>query len=956
MSSPKDLNQPEKNIPNRSPNPEDASRNSDKENQLTQEFETRFHNEKVEKFLRGFAQHPDVNYHPDKFNDPTYVAINNIFITTKSPASPLFFKATQEERSANKENNFDWTGYTGSGYGISAYEYLVANGYHGRAQLLERLARFMQEVFVNSPYMINSIKGLNQFIKIPDSGQGTRTKEKPLEIEFKESIDYRVAAMIDLYRKIVYDFEYRRYVLPRNLRWFQFYVVVKDPRYFWEPGHIQKYIYNNRGKPSINNYTINDKIPLFQFNFTRCEIDFNESFSFLDTVETSTPDTPVTNSLKIQPGNVFEHFSFPFFSLELTNINRTYSGFSSKEAYSGGNANGLGSAGGEGEASEDSDKQNLRQKLEREANNERFVNRSRLKQDAKLSDTDKNRNPTGQNGLNPEDTNRNTLAGETPDIGGQSFGSQNSGEPPQPGDIIKENLQEVSNNLQSQLKRIEESIKERYSPEFIATTLEGYASSQIFPRINQNILLGNVYGFRGIQNDLTTNSNFLEDISDAIQFFRRLGGVDQDNLEEPNIYRQSNTTIFTNVDETINYQPPEPTNLQETVTYAEPSLQSLTETVDYENPELPELNEQISFEPPEIEGTQQVLQYEPPEIQPLQENVEYEAPETQGTQQILEYEPPEIEGTQQILEYEPPEIQPLQENVEYEPPEIQGTQQILEYEPPEIEGTQQVLEYEPPEIEGTQQVLQYKPPEIEGTQQVLEYNVQDLPFIDTEKLNYESSDLPQLETDIEYEQSEQPPLENVKVYTSDQTLEQALEQENMNYENESNPQIENESLEYNPSVERTNPGSLNFEREKTEASIGEEAKIYKPSKSGQVRLTNNKIYNNVSYNETLKEASLYKNSGETEATNEFDEENQSIYNQLEITHKGITFQDVLKENVYSSNNLSTEEQSEELFNYLKNVNVYSKDNVNRIAQHCREYPNLNEFMVEDSEGRINKDK
>jgi hypothetical protein len=267
-----------------------------------------------------------------------------------------------------------------------------------------------------------------------------------------------------------------------------------------------------------------------------------------------------------------------------------------------------------------------------------------------------------------------------------------------------------------------------------------------------------------------------------------------------------------------------------------------------------------------------------------------------------------------------------------------------------------VLEYEPPEIEGTQQVLQYKPPEIEGTQQVLEYNVQDLPFIDTEKLNYESSDLPQLETDIEYEQSEQPPLENVKVYTSDQTLEQALEQENMNYENESNPQIENESLEYNPSVERTNPGSLNFEREKTEASIGEEAKIYKPSKSGQVRLTNNKIYNNVSYNETLKEASLYKNSGETEATNEFDEENQSIYNQLEITHKGITFQDVLKENVYSSNNLSTEEQSEELFNYLKNVNVYSKDNVNRIAQHCREYPNLNEFMVEDSEGRINKDK
>src|SRR5690606_30650026 len=138
-----------------------------------------------------------------------------------------------------------------------------------------------------------------------ENGQKTRTHEKKITIEFHESIDYKVSAMIDLYRKIVYDFEYRRWTLPRNLRWFQMFVTIKDPRTFWSPGEIQRHFYQNSQDPVSSNplykgEDTDDELAVFVFNFTKCEIDFAESFGFLETVNNSTGDEAVSQKLVIQ--------------------------------------------------------------------------------------------------------------------------------------------------------------------------------------------------------------------------------------------------------------------------------------------------------------------------------------------------------------------------------------------------------------------------------------------------------------------------------------------------------------------------------------------------------------------------------------------------------------------------------------------------------------------------------
>lgn len=283
-----------------------------------------FYDSRVNLFHNGLGGGVTGGLNPSDFEDPTYLGIHNLLFTLDSDSSPLFANTVSDIKDRNK--------LSGAGWG-TAKQYLLNNGYYGKAALVDRFRELVRQIFIERPYYVKSIAGLKKFFPFPEEGGVTRTKDAKLDIEFYESIDNRVSLMIDLYRQIVYDWENMKYILPRNLRWFQLVVTIKDPRLFWDDASINLHFYNNAGS-SKGIFDMNSNMPIYVFNFTMCEFNIEESFSSFDTITNETSETPVEQKLSIIPGKLSEHFSFPIHSLELTSTPEDYMGPNARDAYS----------------------------------------------------------------------------------------------------------------------------------------------------------------------------------------------------------------------------------------------------------------------------------------------------------------------------------------------------------------------------------------------------------------------------------------------------------------------------------------------------------------------------------------------------------------------------------------------------------------------------------------------
>lgn len=119
--------------------------------------------------------------------------------------------------------------------GESAIGYLNAIGETVRANYLKQFIQGLLEVNDTRPYYWQTIEGLTEAwtksFEMIDPYQGSAEGEG-IVIGCLEAVDLKISALFNLYRLAVYDVEYKRFILPKNLMFFSVEIDVFEIRRF----------------------------------------------------------------------------------------------------------------------------------------------------------------------------------------------------------------------------------------------------------------------------------------------------------------------------------------------------------------------------------------------------------------------------------------------------------------------------------------------------------------------------------------------------------------------------------------------------------------------------------------------------------------------------------------------------------------------------------------------------
>ncbi len=117
--------------------------------------------------------------------------------------------------------------------GDYAYKYLSSVS-PARARLLKSFVESLQYLQNNKPYVFQTIEGLDRCWNIStdltDAYMGG--DDAKIAIGCLESLDLRITGIMDMYRKIAYDNNSRKEILPANLRKFRCTIFVQEIRRF----------------------------------------------------------------------------------------------------------------------------------------------------------------------------------------------------------------------------------------------------------------------------------------------------------------------------------------------------------------------------------------------------------------------------------------------------------------------------------------------------------------------------------------------------------------------------------------------------------------------------------------------------------------------------------------------------------------------------------------------------
>jgi hypothetical protein len=118
----------------------------------------------------------------------------------------------------------------------TAYHYLINRGYDQKAEYLKKFVELFKKINQQTPWFFQSIEGLDEAWKHlyqeADFKPILGTDRKITINCLDESVDMRMTALMDLYRKACFDWPNRREIVPLNLRRFKASVYVYEGRSF----------------------------------------------------------------------------------------------------------------------------------------------------------------------------------------------------------------------------------------------------------------------------------------------------------------------------------------------------------------------------------------------------------------------------------------------------------------------------------------------------------------------------------------------------------------------------------------------------------------------------------------------------------------------------------------------------------------------------------------------------
>jgi hypothetical protein len=161
----------------------------------------------LERYRKGLQS----NY--GKYNDPTYLGFVLMFNDNDVNKSPLLVR----------DDNGEQIG--------SALNYLKSIGDSQRFEYLKAFQKLLFDTNYWMPWFWQTIGGVDTIwdyknLKDPYKGGDSSI----LTIDTLESVDMRVTAMMDLYRRSCFDYNNRREILPDNLRMFEVTIFIQEIR------------------------------------------------------------------------------------------------------------------------------------------------------------------------------------------------------------------------------------------------------------------------------------------------------------------------------------------------------------------------------------------------------------------------------------------------------------------------------------------------------------------------------------------------------------------------------------------------------------------------------------------------------------------------------------------------------------------------------------------------------
>lgn len=224
------------------------------------------------KFMKGITSYA-------KYNDPTYLGFIFLF-------------------------DFDTSPLLGSEDTLgTAANYLKRTGQTSRLSYLNSFIKVLRDVNTNMPWYWQSIEGGPELWKWKGMADPYRGgDDAKVIVTTLESVDLIITMLMDLYRKAVYDYEYRRVVIPVNLRKFTVTIHVEEIRmfHFEKLTPVAKQALTQLNEKAPNDFTgklltkddlyIEGNTPYVTFTLNFCEFLDDESGSILETLANTAPE------------------------------------------------------------------------------------------------------------------------------------------------------------------------------------------------------------------------------------------------------------------------------------------------------------------------------------------------------------------------------------------------------------------------------------------------------------------------------------------------------------------------------------------------------------------------------------------------------------------------------------------------------------------------------------------
>lgn len=191
------------------------------------------------------------------YDEPTYLSFKLLF----SPkADMLTYNNVSNISSFDTMPHPLLNNYNVSDESYSAIKYLENINEPKRAELLSRFINLFNILQYDFQWYFQSISGIDDLLKV-NPNRGSRTgKDTYITVNCMEALDKRLYHIFSLYRKIVWDDEYQRWMLPEMMRYFTLHIMIADFRNFHAPYREDNTKIDPIGSTSANKSTTKNLI------------------------------------------------------------------------------------------------------------------------------------------------------------------------------------------------------------------------------------------------------------------------------------------------------------------------------------------------------------------------------------------------------------------------------------------------------------------------------------------------------------------------------------------------------------------------------------------------------------------------------------------------------------------------------------------------------------------------